>query len=160
MKTMTIIMLIIKIIIIIIGLRMARQILGWITRVIGITMIEAVEIFKKTKHRERNEIWFNPHPFYKLSTINIGMYFLNNISIITKNKFFFYMIYIYIYIYIGRIWHKFNFLSWVLQILNQFSFSSTGCHTRLKSLVNPTIYPYLVGMFHLIWFSFMAYQPL
>ena len=34
---------------------------------------------KKTKNRKRNVIWFNP-PFCKLSTINIGKYFLRLID--------------------------------------------------------------------------------
>ena len=73
MKTMTIITL--RTIIIVIGwLWIVRQIIGWRTRVIGITMIADVEI-KKTKNRKRNGIWFNTHPFCKLSTINRGKYF-------------------------------------------------------------------------------------
>ena len=78
MKTMTIIMLKTIIIIVIGVLWMVRQTIRWMTLVIGITMIPAVEI-KKTKNRKRNVIWFNP-TFCKLFTINIGKYFLRLID--------------------------------------------------------------------------------
>ena len=55
-----IMMVIIIIIMVIVGLWMVRQIIDWITQVIGITKIAAIEIKKnKTKHWRRNVIWFN-----------------------------------------------------------------------------------------------------
>ena len=53
MKTMKITMLkTIIIVIVIVGLWMVRQIIGWITQVIGITMITAVEIIKLNTEKE------------------------------------------------------------------------------------------------------------
>ena len=66
------------IMIVIVGLWMVRQIIGWIALAIGIIMIAAVEI-KKNKHRKRNVIWFN-YLFCKFSTIDLGKYFLRLID--------------------------------------------------------------------------------